>query len=205
MNLHRADKKPEWSSVAFNDRTALQRLAAATGGVVTLANAATFIGITLVIMGLFEIIDKNYWWGVLLIVVGRLCDILDGWLADITKTKSPLGEMLDAAIDKLGTVLTVIVFYIANLAPWWLLTALLIPHLVIIGIAYNARRRGVDLHPSLSGKLSMATLWVVLFGFVVIQAFGWDVQNPGSVVVYAASLIAFTLSIFAIIGYKKSN
>lgn len=201
MNLHRSDTTPDWESVAVRDRNVWQRLAAMTSGIVTPGNVATFIGIGVVVLGLIEIFDKNYWWGCMLIVVGRLCDLLDGWLAESTQTKSPLGELLDASIDKIGTILTIVVFYIAMLAPWWVLSALLLPHLVIIFISLKARRENIQLHPSRAGKVSMAAVWGALFGLVLIQALAWPMWSVGFVTVYTTAIISIILGAFAATGY----
>lgn len=201
MKLHRTNNRPDWESTDNKDRNVWQRMAAATNGIVTPGNLATFIGIALVVAGLLEILKENYWLGSVLIIIGRLCDLLDGWLAESTKTKSPLGELLDASIDKLGTILTIVVFYVAALAPWWVLTALLLPHIVIIFISLNARRQKVTLHPSRTGKLSMAAVWAALFGLVLIQALDWSVWSIGSVITYTIAMMSVALGVVAATGY----
>jgi phosphatidylglycerophosphate synthase len=205
MNLHRSDSKPDWENVDQKKRTIWQRIAAATNGIVTPANLATLIGFGLVVVGLLDIINENYWWGSALIIVGRLFDLLDGWLAESTKTKSPLGELLDAAIDKVGTILTIVAFYIATLAPWWVLSGLLLPHVIIIFISLNARRRGVQLHPSRIGKLSMAAVWVALFGLVFIKALDWPLFSIGTVLVYSVATLSVVLGAAAATGYLFSR
>ena len=201
MKLHRSSSVPDWENIDQKDRNVWQRIAASTSGIITLANIATFVGIFLVVIGLFEVVHMNYWWGSVLIIIGRLFDLLDGWLAEATQTKGPLGELLDAVIDKLGTILPVIAFYIAGLAPWWVLTLLLLPHLVIIIISVDAKRSGASLHPSKAGKLSMAAAWGALFGLVIIKALGWPVFGIGAVVVYGIATISVILGAVAAIGY----
>lgn len=201
MNLHRSSTKPDWESIDKKNHNYWQRIAAATNGIVTPGNVVTFIGIGLVIVGLIEIVKENYWWGSALIVVGRLCDLLDGWLAETTQTKSPLGELLDASIDKLGTIMTIVVFYVAMLAPWWVLSVLLLPHLVIVAISLHARRQGDTLHPSRTGKLSMAAVWMALFGLIFVQALDWSPWSIGSAIVYTIAVTSVALGAFAATGY----
>jgi phosphatidylglycerophosphate synthase len=201
MKLHRSNTKPDWELIDETKRNPWQKAAARTVGILTPGNIATAIGIALVIYGLLAILDREYWWGVLLIIVGRLCDLLDGWLAEATRTKSPLGEMLDASIDKIGTIMTVVVFYIAGLATWWLLTLILLPHVIIILISVNARRKNVKLHPSRTGKVSMAAVWVALFGLILIRTFDWPAWSLGSITVYVVAMASIALGAFAAIGY----
>lgn len=201
MKLHRSSSKPDWELIDASERNISQRIAAITKGVITPGNIATFIGIALVVLGLIEILDKNYWLGSVLIIIGRLFDLVDGWLAESTQTKSPLGELLDASIDKLGTVLTIIALYVAMLAPWWVLTLLLLPHIVIAVISLNARRHGITLHPSRAGKLSMAAVWGALFGLILIHALDWSTFDIGTVVVYCIAALSVGLGGVAATGY----
>jgi phosphatidylglycerophosphate synthase len=100
--------------------------------------------------------------GAVFIITGRLCDLIDGWLADRTGTKSPLGEAVDATADKLGTAATIIVLPLAGLMPIELAIALVVPQAAIAVMALFARRRGRGLHPSRWGKLSMAAATAAL-------------------------------------------
>ena len=116
MNLHRTSGKPDWEEIKLGKRTLFQRLAAVTHGVITPANAITLIGFVVLLYGLGAILERDYLLGLTLIVMGRLLDIADGLAAEATHTKSPLGELFDATIDKVGTVLTVVVLVVAQVA-----------------------------------------------------------------------------------------
>jgi cardiolipin synthase (CMP-forming) len=162
MQLHRTTGQADWLAVPPQNHTIWQRLAARTHGIVTLSNAITIAGFALVLIGLQEILNQHYLAGTVLLATGRICDILDGWLAELTRTKSPLGELLDAATDKILTILTVATFFAAHFAPAWALIALVTPHILIVGILLSWRIRKRAFHPSLVGKLSMAGAWVCL-------------------------------------------
>jgi phosphatidylglycerophosphate synthase len=162
MQLHRTTGKADWLAIPSQSYTIWQRLAARTHGVVTPSNAVTIAGFALVLIGLQEILNQRYLRGTVLLAIGRICDILDGWLAEFTRTKSPLGELLDAAADKTLTILTVAVFFAVHFAPVWALIALVTPHVLIVVILLGWRIRKRAFHPSLVGKLSMAGVWVSL-------------------------------------------
>lgn len=193
MNLHRTTGRPDWAGTEVAHRNIWQKLAVTTRGIVTPGNLTTLVGLTLVLAGLAQIMQDNYWLAGILIVTGRLLDLVDGWLADKTGTKSPLGELVDAGADKLETFGAIVVMYVAHLAPWWLLTALLLPHLVITLLATIARLRQQELHPSRLGKVSMAMLWASLFGLIAIGLFPASeahAYSVGSLVFSAVSLVA---------------
>jgi phosphatidylglycerophosphate synthase len=201
MNLHRTTGRPDWADTRHRDYTYWQSLAVATRGVLTPGNVITVIGLGLVVYGLVALLSGEYWLGGGLIVMGRLLDLVDGWAADVTHTKSPLGELFDAAADKLETIAAIVVMYLADLAPWWLLSSLLLPHIVIAGISLVARMRGIELHPSRAGKVSMALLWLGLFGLVVNRIYEGSLIITGGV--YGVVAATLMLTIYATFDYAR--
>ena len=203
MNLHRANSKADWANINPDNHNFWQRYAAATNGVVTPGNFFTVIGAAIVLIGLILLIRHHYYFGLIALIFGRGLDIVDGIAAESTGTKSPLGEKLDAGFDKLGTLATLIVFGLTNIAPWWILVAVFLPHVVITAIAVSAYYRGKVLHPSRIGKLSMAAAWLGLIGFVLIAALR---ASPSPVLIFIVYLITVTSIIMgacSALGYLK--
>lgn len=205
MNLHRTTGKPDWQAVKPADYNAFQKVAAATYGIVTPANIITFIGFGLVILGLVDILNQQYWLGLTLLAVGRLLDIVDGAVAQATGTKSPLGELLDASIDKFGTVFTIAVLYIGAVAEWWVITLVLLPQVIIPLLVFYKRSKGIKIHPTRIGKLSMVATWVAIIGFLVAKA----TQNSGyfiiDIVSYAFAVASFILGSYALWQYATGR
>lgn len=170
MNLHRTLGIADWHDTAHADQSRVQRIAAWSKGVITPGNLISLVGLILVIAGCVLIAQSHYWYGGLVILVGRLLDILDGHVADKTGTKGPVGELVDASFDKIGTVATIITLFVAQIAAWPLLIALLIPQVAITLFTGLKRAQGHPLHPSLLGKLSMAAVWVAITGLVTAKA-----------------------------------
>lgn len=170
MDLHRTSAKPEWETTAPAQRTAIQNLAASTHGIVTPPNIITVVGLGLVVYGLIEIMQQHLWLGILWVIIGRLLDIADGMAAQATHTKSPLGEIFDATADKAGTFLTIIVFVLAGITPWWAALALALPQLIIAVVILYKKRAGQGVHPTRQGKLSMAALWLAAAGMFLTRA-----------------------------------
>lgn len=199
MDLHRAGKRAEWASVSEDRRNAWQRLGASTNGLLTPANVVTLLGFLLVCIGLMATIGKEYWLAVTLLLVGRWCDVLDGWLAAKTGTKSPLGELLDAGLDKVEVVLAVGVLAVTDLVPIWVMVIVLLPQLIISAIALQAVARQEVLHPNPQGKFSMAVAWLALSGFVLLQVSGTeDVAKDGSLLWWAFCMLALISSILGV-------
>jgi phosphatidylglycerophosphate synthase len=203
MKLHRINGKPEWEPVSPQRQNSWQHVAANTRGIVTAGNALTVLGFGIALVALVAILQKNYGLGVLGLFVGRMLDIADGYVADKTRTKSPLGELLDASIDKLITALTLLVFLIAGITPWPVLLVLLIPHLIITIMAFIANARGARLHPSRYGKLSMAFIWFGLAGLLIAKALHGLSGDTFMGLGYLCLVASVVLGIVAIYGYRR--
>ncbi len=203
MNLHRSSAVPDWHNIPIASRTAVQRVAAATYSVITPGNIVSAIGLVIVGFGLYQIVSQQYWAGLLLLAIGRALDIADGAIADATKTKSPLGETVDAVADKVGTLLTIIVLFAANVAEWWVIAGLLIPQLIIPLVIFYKKRKGVRVHPTRSGKLSMAAVWVGIVGLLVAQAAGHPLYF--TVGVYVVIGLSLLLGMYALWQYATGR
>jgi phosphatidylglycerophosphate synthase len=204
MNLHRIETKTQWQHLKPHERNSWQRIAEQTKAIITPANIISLGGLALVIGGLMQLNGHYPWLGIMLIIIGRLCDLADGWIAELTGTKSFIGETLDATIDKISTIITIVVLGSTNIVPWTMLAALLLPHLVIPVIIFIQRQRGYTTHASRLGKLSMAGVWISLGGFLLI--FGLDDAAPAILPLSVYIVTAFTAlsSLVAAIGYIRN-
>jgi len=203
MNLHRTTGKPDWETIKPSKRNVFQKVAAATNSLVTPPNIITIIGLGIVIYGLIEILNQNYWVGIIALVFGRLLDVVDGALAEATHTKSPTGEIFDAAADKVGTLLTIVALFAANVASWWVIALLLIPQVIIPFVSFYKRRKGIQVHPTRQGKLSMAALWAAIAGLLLTKALG----DPAvlAAFTYVFIVIAVVLGFYALWQYATDR
>jgi cardiolipin synthase len=198
MNLHRTLGVPDWHDTPVAQRSILQRLAAGTKGFVTLGNLISLIGIGLVFLGCVLIVAEQYWLGGTLIVIGRLLDLADGYVADKTKTKGPVGEVVDASFDKFGTIAALITLFVADIVAWPLLIALLVPQLIISLISFYRKAHRQTIHPSLVGKLSMAAVWTAIAAFLLAKASEiWVLSFAGVLI----ALLSFALGTIACVQY----
>ncbi len=205
MNLHRTTGKPDWDSIHTADRTSFQRVAARTNGIVTPANIITIFGFGIVLYGLWAILSQQFWIGLIALAIGRLLDVVDGWVANATGTKSPLGELLDAAVDKIGTLLTIVIFFIAQVTYWWVIILLVLPQVAIPLVSFYKRRKGIKIHPTRIGKFSMASAWVGLVGLLVVRALGLTWPDGLVVFVDLFVILSFILGIYALWQYSTGR
>jgi phosphatidylglycerophosphate synthase len=201
MKLHRIEGKSEWDNLDKSRRNKWQRIAAHTKGIIAPGNVLTISGFALVIIGLSAILRESYWLGLFCLIVGRLLDIADGMIADQTGTKSPLGEALDAGLDKFITVLTLAVLLVTGIAQWFVVVVLLFPHVTIALISLFYVAKGTRLHPSRLGKFSMALAWAGLVGLVLVRCL--DEVNIFLFVSYGLISASVLLGIGTIIEYHR--
>lgn len=203
MNLHRTSGTPDWATVKAADRNVFQKVAAATGGVASPANIITIIGLGMVIYGLVAILQQQFWAGLVLLVSGRLLDIVDGLVAEATHTKSPLGELFDAAADKIGTLLTIVVLLFADITHWWVIMALIAPQILITLVILYKKSKGIGVHPTRPGKLSMAAAWAGIVGVLLAEA----LHDPFALTlaVYAIVAVSVILGLYALWQYATDR
>lgn len=202
MKLHRSSTVADWNLIADDSRTPIQKLASRTRGVITPANIASVIGLIVGLVGLVALLRHEYWTALGLLATGRLLDIADGWIAEQTGTKSPLGEIIDAVIDKIITILTIIVLYMTTVSNWWLMTLLLLPQVCITILSIYRRKIGRGFQPSRIGKLSMATLWLGIAGLIITEAMSLEWVSIGTMILCIA---AGVLGVIALIRYSKDK
>jgi phosphatidylglycerophosphate synthase len=156
MNLHRSDNIADWEKFDIEKLNIFQKVASKTRGVITPGNILSITGGLMVVSGLVDIYsgDKERR-GIWKVGVGRLIDVIDGVVADKTGTKSPLGEAVDASVDKLAMAGIVGVFVRREIITKQTAKHILAQNISNIAITGLARSTGADLHPSSSGKQAM--------------------------------------------------
>lgn len=164
LGLHRAEEA-DWDKAGNGPHNFWQKIASKSYGTLTPANVASIAGGVLAIYGLLIIVEGEITKGLLLVAVGRLADLVDGLIAEYTRTKSPLGEIIDASMDKLIMAFALIVFVAVELVPWPLIAVVAAQNIVNVMISVLARLRNLTIHPSRMGKLATAFSWATLLTY----------------------------------------
>lgn len=207
MDLHSARKIADWDATPAAKRNYWQQLAARTHGLATPGNIATILGLALVVIGLVAIERGDFVVGLVTVMFGRIADVLDGLIAARTRTKSRLGEALDAGADKIAIAGTLVVVVLQHVLPLWL--ALLAAtksaaNVVFAAIAQSQKR---PLHPSAAGKLATGGEWLAL-GLLIgakaaegrhMHALGTDLGAAGVVLLIATLACNYGVSF----GYAR--
>jgi cardiolipin synthase len=81
-------------------------------------------------------------WAIVVLAVGGATDYFDGKLARALGQESKLGEILDPTIDRLYIVSTLIVLYIRDAIPLWLIITLVARDVVLAVVALILNAKG---------------------------------------------------------------
>lgn len=182
MNLHRADKKPDWENIPKAERSTVQKIASATKGIVTPANAVSVAGLVLTHGGLKDMYHGNVRSGIAKVFAGRAMDVADGYVADKTGTKSSVGEKFDATIDKLLMADALYLLYKKDTIPKKAAVFIGMQNIVNTVATGVAMARHTEMHPSREGKLTTALQWAAIGGFCVDAAKDNEKKGEMSVV-----------------------
>lgn len=206
LQMHTAAKKADWQMVSSKKWNIWQKMAAQSRGLMTPANVVSLAGGVLTIAGFLQFQNGITLLGIALIVIGRLADIADGYIAHITGTKSPLGEFVDTSIDKLTILFGLIIITIFGLMPAIFTAAILIQSLLNAGASLLGRSRGTIIHPSQHGKLATFLAWITIISYLthgyLEDAHGLSaVSVLFSVIAYAAFIVFTLLAVTSTASY----
>ena len=166
MNLHRFNGRSDWDSVPAAEHNPWQKLAAATEGVITPANAVSLAGGYLTVRGLLEIQRGEIGRGLSKAVAGRLLDLADGAVAHATGTKGPVGEAIDVIVDKADMAVALPALVRSEALPATAAVTIGAQNVANSLLGVVARKRGKHMHSSESGKLTTFAQWTAFGAFV---------------------------------------
>lgn len=130
--------------------------------------------------------------------MGRLADVLDGFVANKTSTKSSIGEAVDATSDKAVLLAAIIVLWHLQAISHTLLLLTLVLHACIGMVGMYARARNIEIHPSRTGKYGTVVLWCGLT-LALLRSAG----VKSSVEASDALLIALFMASYALYTYVR--
>ncbi len=102
-------------------------------------------------------------WAILVLAIGGITDYLDGKLARLWNQTSRFGELADPAIDRIYIVATLIVLYLRDALPLWVIIVLLARDLLLGGVTIALTRN--RLPPLSVTYLGKAATFNLLYAF----------------------------------------
>lgn len=166
----------------------------------TLANSITTIRLVLIPFIIFFILNSNWFAVLAVIIIAGITDMLDGWVARITKTQTQFGSVYDSTVDKafvLSAVIALTIRFDLHIVylPMILTRDILVTLLVVWFYREMKRRKAVpksNIYGKATTFFQFVTIVLILFYFDISVYF-----------IY----ITFIIGLFAAgnyyFGYKK--
>lgn len=130
----------------------------------TIPNALTFLrflGIPLfIVLALKHHADG---WAILVLMIGGATDYFDGKLARALNQESKFGEIADPTIDRLYIAATLVVLYLRDAIPLWLIAILVARDVFMAGVALVLQMKGYQ--PLKVTYLGKAATFNLLYAF----------------------------------------
>lgn len=134
-------------------------------------NLITLLRIVLVVPVVFALLEQAFALALGLFLLAGLSDGVDGFLAKQYHWQSRLGSLLDPLADKLLLVSSTLSLAWLGLLPWWLVAAVLLRDLVIVGGAvwWNFHVSLLEAEPTNISKINTFMQIVLVLAVVVEQ------------------------------------
>jgi cardiolipin synthase len=168
----------------------------------TIPNALTFLRFLGIPLFIWLALDQRAdGWAILVLMIGGATDYFDGKLARALNQESRFGEIADPTIDRLYIAATIIVLYIRDAIPLWVILILVARDVSMAILALVIQMRGLPtLQVTYLGKaatfnllyafpfllLALNTNWYGTVAFI----FGWAFTGWG-VALYLATAIGY--------------
>ncbi|MSO16405.1 MAG: CDP-alcohol phosphatidyltransferase family protein [Candidatus Planktophila sp.] len=168
----------------------------------TIPNALTFLRFLGIPLFIWLTLDRNFdGWAILVLIIGGATDYFDGKLARALNQESRFGEIADPTIDRLYIAATIIVLYIRDAIPLWVILLLVARDISMAILAFVIQMRGLPtLQVTYLGKAATFNL-LYAFPFLLLALnsnwygtvsfiFGWAFTGWG-VALYLATAIGY--------------
>lgn len=133
----------------------------------TIPNALTALrGLGVPLFIWLALVQKADGWAIFVLAVGGATDYLDGKLARLWNQTSRFGELADPAIDRIYIVATLIVLYLRDALPLWVILLLLTRDLLLGLLTIALTRNGLP--PLKVTYLGKAATFNLLYAFPLL-------------------------------------
>ena len=105
-------------------------------------------------------------WAIFVLAVGGITDYLDGKLARMWNQTSRFGELADPAIDRVYILATLIVLYLRDALPLWVIIALIGRDLILAFVTIALTRNGIP--PLKVSYIGKAATFNLLYAFPLL-------------------------------------
>ena len=171
----------------------------------TIPNALTFLRFLGIPLFIYLALSKNAdGWAILTLAVGGATDYFDGKLARALNQESKFGEIADPTIDRLYIVATLVVLYIRDAIPFWLILVLVLRDIFMAGVAFVLQLKGfAPLKVTYLGKAATFNL-LYAFPFLLLALSDSWYGTAAFIFGWAFAIWGVTLYVGTAVGYFRT-
>lgn len=144
-------------------------------------------------------------WALVVLIIGGATDYFDGKLARALNQESRFGEIADPTIDRLYIAATLIVLYLRDVIPFWLIAILVLRDVVMLVLAVVLQFKGFP--PLKVTYLGKAATFNLLYAFpflLLAQSTSWF-GVPAFIFGWAFAVWGVALYCLTAIGYFRTG
>jgi len=173
--------------------------------VLTIPNALTFLRFLGIPLFIYLALSKQAdGWAILVLAIGGATDYFDGKLARALNQESKFGEIADPTIDRLYIVATLVVLFMRDAIPMWLIAVLVLRDLFMAGVALVLQVKGFEpLKVTYLGKAATFNL-LYAFPFLLLALSDTWYGTAAFIFGWAFAIWGVTLYIGTAVGYFRT-
>jgi cardiolipin synthase len=143
-------------------------------------------------------------WAIFVLAIGGITDYLDGKLARMWNQTSRFGELADPAIDRIYILATLIVLYLREALPLWVIIALLGRDLILGIVTIALTRNGLP--PLKVSYIGKAATFNLLYAFPLLLLALSDSRTGTLAYIFgwAFAIWGITLYLFTGVSYFRT-
>ena len=171
----------------------------------TIPNALTFLRFLGIPLFIYLALSRQAdGWAILTLMVGGATDYFDGKLARALNQESKFGEIADPTIDRLYIAATLVVLYLRDAIPLWLIIVLVARDLFMVFVALALQLKGFP--PLKVTYLGKAATFNLLYAFpFLLLALSDSWYGTGSFIFgWAFAIWGVTLYVGTAVGYFRT-
>jgi len=173
--------------------------------VLTIPNALTFLRFLGIPLFIYLALSKNAdGWAIVVLAIGGATDYFDGKLARALNQESKFGEIADPTIDRLYIAATLIVLYMRDAIPLWLIAILVTRDVIMAGVALVLQLKGfAPLSVTYLGKAATFNL-LYAFPFLLLALSDTWYGTAAFIFGWAFAIWGVTLYVGTAVGYFRT-
>ena len=171
----------------------------------TIPNALTFLRFLGIPLFIYLALSKEAdGWAILVLAIGGATDYFDGKLARALNQESKFGEIADPTIDRLYIAATLVVLYMREAIPLWLIAILVARDVFMAGVALLLQLKGYQpLKVTYLGKAATFNL-LYAFPFLLLALSDTWYGTAAFIFGWAFAIWGVTLYVGTAVGYFRT-